>query len=85
VTAARGGRQPAVARQPRAAAYVNRVQRFFYKDFWNFFLNFFKSPLEVLNLPSLMDFGDFIFFQILFLLNLEYTWTFISTIGIFVS
>jgi hypothetical protein len=41
--------------------------------------------LEVLNLPSFMDFGDFIFFQTLFFLNLEYTWTFISTFGIFVS
>jgi hypothetical protein len=40
--------------------------------------------LEVLNLPSLMDFGDFIFFQILFFLNSEYTWTFISAVGIFV-
>jgi hypothetical protein len=37
------------------------------------------------NLPSLMEHGDFIFFQILFLINLEYTWTFTSTIGIFVS
>jgi hypothetical protein len=40
--------------------------------------------LEVLNLPFLMEFGDFTFFQNLFLLNLEYTWTFISTVGIFV-
>jgi hypothetical protein len=28
--------------------------------------------------------GDFIVFQILFFLNLEYTWTFISTVGILV-
>jgi hypothetical protein len=39
----------------------------------------------VLNLPFLMEIGDFIFFQILFFLNLEYTWTFISTVEIFVS
>jgi hypothetical protein len=32
-----------------------------------------------------MEIGDFTFFQILFFLNLEYTWTFISTVGIFVS
>jgi hypothetical protein len=32
-----------------------------------------------------MEHGDFNFFQILFLLNLEYTWTFISTVGILVS
>jgi hypothetical protein len=31
------------------------------------------SHLEVLNLPFFMEFGDFTFFQILFLLNLEYT------------
>jgi hypothetical protein len=36
--------------------------------------------LEVLNLPFLMEVGDFIFFQLLFLLKLEYTWTFISTL-----
>jgi hypothetical protein len=61
--------------------------------------NLEKSPLRVSspifwiwplhlggwNLPSLMEHGDFKFFQILFLLNLEYTWTFISTIGILVS
>jgi hypothetical protein len=41
--------------------------------------------LEVLNLPSLMELGDFIFFSILFLLKLEDTWTFISTVGILVS
>jgi hypothetical protein len=29
-----------------------------------------------------MELGDFIFFQILFFINLEYTWTFISIIGI---
>jgi hypothetical protein len=48
---------------------------------------FWSLPLhlEVLNLPFLMEIGDFTFFQILFLLNLEYTWTFISTVGIFVS
>jgi hypothetical protein len=41
--------------------------------------------LEVLNVPFLMEIGDFIVFQILFFLNLEYTWTFISIVGIFVS
>jgi hypothetical protein len=48
---------------------------------------FWSLPLhmEVLNLPFLMEIGDFTFFQILFFLNLEYTWTFISTVGIFVS
>jgi hypothetical protein len=33
----------------------------------------------------LMEIGDFTFFQIIFFLNLEYTCTFISTVGIFVS
>jgi hypothetical protein len=37
------------------------------------------------NLPSLTEHGDFNFFQILFSLNLEYTWTFISTVAISVS
>jgi hypothetical protein len=37
--------------------------------------------LEVLNVPFLMEIGDFTFFQILFFLNLEYTWTFISLLG----
>jgi hypothetical protein len=48
---------------------------------------FWSLPLhlEVLNLPLLMELGDFIIFQILFLLKLEDTWTFISTIGILVS
>jgi hypothetical protein len=32
-----------------------------------------------------MEIGDFTFFQILFFLNLEYIWTFIFTVGIFVS
>jgi hypothetical protein len=41
--------------------------------------------LEVLILPKFMESGDFIFFQKKFFLNLENTWTFISTIGIFVS
>jgi hypothetical protein len=41
--------------------------------------------LEVLNVPFLMEIGDFTFSQILLFLNLEYTWTFISTVGIFVS
>jgi hypothetical protein len=40
--------------------------------------------LEVFNLLFLMELGDFIFFQI-FLLKLEDTWTFISTIEILVS
>jgi hypothetical protein len=48
---------------------------------------FWSLPLhlEVLNLLFLMEIGDFTFFLILYFLNLEYTWTFISTIGIFVS
>jgi hypothetical protein len=48
---------------------------------------FWTLPLHLggWNLPSLMEHGDFIFFQILFLLNLEYTWTLISTVGILVS
>jgi hypothetical protein len=41
--------------------------------------------LEVLNVPFLLEIGDFTFFQLLFLLNLKYTWTFISTVGISVS
>jgi hypothetical protein len=41
--------------------------------------------LEVLNLPFLMEIRDFIFFQILVFLNLEYMWTFTSTVGIFIS
>jgi hypothetical protein len=40
--------------------------------------------LELLQLPFLMELGDFIFFEIFFLLKLEYTWTFISIIGILV-
>jgi hypothetical protein len=38
-------------------------------------LHFLKVPLhlEVLNFPFLMEIGDFKFFQILFLLNLEHT------------
>jgi hypothetical protein len=48
---------------------------------------FWTLPLHLgwWNLPSLMEHGDFNFFQILFLLNLIYTWTFISTVGILVS
>jgi hypothetical protein len=34
--------------------------------------------------PFPIEIGDFTFFQISFILNLEYTWTFISTFGIFV-
>jgi hypothetical protein len=45
----------------------------------------FPLYLEVSNLPFHIEFGDFIFFGILFFLNLEYTWTFISTVQIFVS
>jgi hypothetical protein len=45
----------------------------------------FPLHLEVSNLPFHIEFGDFTFFGILFLLNLEYTWTFISTVWIFVS
>jgi hypothetical protein len=45
----------------------------------------FSLNLEVLNVPFLMEIEDLTFFQILFFLNLEYTWTFISTVGIFVS
>jgi hypothetical protein len=49
--------------------------------------NFWTLPLHlgVLHLPFLMELGYFIFFQILFLLKLEYTWTFTSTLEIFVS
>jgi hypothetical protein len=41
---------------------------------------FWTLPLHLggWNLPSPMEHGDFNFFQILFLLNLEYTWTFIK-------
>jgi hypothetical protein len=39
--------------------------------------------LEGWNLPFLMELEDFILFQVFFLLKLEYTWTFISTIRIF--
>ena len=48
---------------------------------------FWTLPLHLggWNLPSLMEYGDFNYFQILFLLKLEYTWTLISTIGILVS
>jgi hypothetical protein len=39
------------------------------------------SPyFEVLNVPFLMEIGDFTFFQNLFFLNLDYTWTFISIV-----
>jgi hypothetical protein len=41
--------------------------------------------LEGWNLPFLMELRDFIFFQILFFIKIEYTRTFISTIGIFIS
>jgi hypothetical protein len=37
------------------------------------------------NVPFIMEIGDFSFFQILIFLNLEYTLTFLSTVGIFVS
>jgi hypothetical protein len=48
---------------------------------------FWTLPLHLggWNLPSPMEYGDFNYFQILFLLKLEYTWTFISTVGILVS
>jgi hypothetical protein len=60
--------------------------------------NFEKSPLRIFspifwtlplhlegwNLPFLIELEDFIFFQILFLLNLEYIWAFISTVEVFV-
>jgi hypothetical protein len=45
----------------------------------------FPLHLEVSNLPFFITFGDFTFLGILFFLNLEYTWTFISTVRIFVS
>jgi hypothetical protein len=45
----------------------------------------FLKHLEVLDLLFVMEIRDSIFFQILFFLNLEYTVTFISTAGIFVS
>jgi hypothetical protein len=38
----------------------------------------------VLNLPFLMELGDFIFIQFIFL-KLEDTWTFISNVGMLVS
>jgi hypothetical protein len=41
----------------------------------------FPLHLEVSNLPFLIEFGDFTFLEILFFLNLEYTWTFISPFG----
>jgi hypothetical protein len=41
--------------------------------------------LEVLILQKFMESGDFTFFQKKILLNLVHTWTFLSTIGIFVS
>jgi hypothetical protein len=74
--------------------------KFFYFFFWKFekwamafgrmgvqHPIFWSLPLhlEVLNLPFFMKIGDFNFFQILFFLNLGYIWTFISTVGIFVS
>jgi hypothetical protein len=39
---------------------------------------FWRLPLHlgVWNLPILIELGDFIFFQILYLLKVEYTWTF---------
>jgi hypothetical protein len=45
----------------------------------------FPLHLEVSNLPFHIKFRDFTFFKILFLPNLEYTWTFTSTVWIFVS
>jgi hypothetical protein len=47
------------------------------------FFSSFPLHLEVSNLPFHIEFGDFTFLGIL--LNLEYTWTFISTVWIFVS
>jgi hypothetical protein len=47
---------------------------------------FFEAlHLEVLNVPFLMEIGNLISLKNLFKKNLEYTWTFVSTIGIFVS
>jgi hypothetical protein len=48
---------------------------------------FWSLPLylEVLNVPFFMEIGDFYSFSNFIFLNLEYTWTFISTVGIFVS
>jgi hypothetical protein len=43
----------------------------------------FPLHLEVSNLPFLIEFGDF--FLEFFFLNLDYTWTFISTVRIFIS
>jgi hypothetical protein len=74
---------PVVTRQPQVDTWVVLYCWIFY-----IFLNIFWSlplHLEVLNVPILMEIGDFTFFQILFFLNLEYTWTFISTVGILVS
>jgi hypothetical protein len=53
---------------------------YFFKRFWSSSLH-----LEVLNVPILMEIGDFTFFQLFLYFNLEYTWTFISTVGIFIS
>jgi hypothetical protein len=41
--------------------------------------------LEVLILSKFMESGEFTFFQKKEILNLEHIWTFISTVGIFIS
>jgi hypothetical protein len=48
---------------------------------------FWSLPLhlEVLILPKFIESGNFTFFHNFFLLNLVHTWTFTSTVGIFVS
>jgi hypothetical protein len=48
---------------------------------------FWRMPLhlEVLIRQKFMESGDLTFFQKTFLLNLVHTWTFLSTVGIFVS
>jgi hypothetical protein len=73
---------------------------FFKKNFWKFgkwakafgrmgiqHPHYLSLPLhlEVLILPKFVESGDFTFFQKRIFLNLEHTWAFISTIGIFVS
>jgi hypothetical protein len=81
-----------------ARANLGQSQAFFlflqFLDFFSFFgvmrmgLAFWENGCTTLPFfeacPYTLELGDFIFFQIS-LLILEYTWTFISIIGIFVS
>jgi hypothetical protein len=97
----RASRWPAVARQLWVDTWTGPDYPFFLNFFFGSLGNgpgllgewvynnpiFWSLPLhlEVLNIPILMEIGDFTFFQILFFLNLEYIWTFKSIIGIFIS